>query len=435
MTRARTVLPFLLLALPVTGVAHAQQGNALTSAGAGGGSCTAVGDSLGAARAAFANACAGIAREDCDPLGGGRWLCSSETITSQTPLSAPVSPPPAAAPAPVPTPVADAGATACSAIAPSLGAARDAYAASCPGIPRADCDPLGDGRWRCSSEVVGNAAPGKPGGGGSVTVAPPAAPISAPTPAPAPIKAPSGNGRRVGRLAAGDLLALHFDNCPDRDDGHAMVADKAVLAANGIDDVIVVNGTCGDSVRGSYQRSSEALGRAIFGGGVVDAFGGGAGAVERTAATWAATLANGRDVWVAEGGPSDFTARVLERLRVAFPSVDRRRVHVVQHSTGSRGFNERETRSSNLALVKRATDYIAIPNGNIAGNGTADFNERSSFFVSAARDSRFASEWNAAFRYLNPAQRLDFSDTVELLYIVGDGDTRTADDFARRYLR
>ena len=313
----------------------------------------------------------------------------------------------------------------CAATATGLGAARDAFAARCAGFVRADCDPVGGRLWQCSSNALGGDAPGGVPGPGT------------PAPDPAPVAGGGGNGGSgggtVGRLERGDLLALHFDNCPDRDDGHAMAAGKAVLAANGLNDVVVVNGTCGDSVRNRYQPSSERVARIVY-GDYLDAFGGGAGAVNAAADRWAATLANGRDVWVAEGGPSDFTARVLARIGSAFPSVDRGRIHVVQHSTGS-GFNERETGDANLARVKRVTDYITVPNGNIGGNGSAGFNQKSAAFVATARASRYADEWNAAFAYFNPNIRLDFSDTVELLYIVGDGTTRTVDGFARRYLR
>ncbi|MDB3936453.1 hypothetical protein N9383_07055 [Granulosicoccus sp.] len=57
-------------------------------------------------------------------------------------------------------------------------------------------------------------------------------------------------------------------------------------------------------------------------------------------------------------------------------------------------------------------------------------------FVNAALQSTFASAWTAAFDYLDPINtKLDFSDTVELLFIIGDDDTETVDDFADRYLQ
>ena len=157
--------------------------------------------------------------------------------------------------------------------------------------------------------------------------------------------------------------------------------------------------------------------------------------VNTAADRWAATLANGDDVWVAEGGPSDFTGEVLRRIGEVFPSVDTELVHVVQHSAGS-SFNERSTSNRNINLVMDVSDYIAIDDGNDGNNGTADLRQQSRSFVNTALASRFASEWEAAFDYLDPInQKLDFSDTVELLFIVGDDDTDDVDDFADRYLQ
>ena len=98
-------------------------------------------------------------------------------------------------------------------------------------------------------------------------------------------------------------------------------------------------------------------------------------------------------------------------------------------------FNEARTARDNIELVEQVADYQRIPNGNGGGNGSAGFRNNSSFFVETARQSEFSSEWEAAFNYLDPNEWLDFSDTVELLYIIDDTETETVDDFARRYLQ
>ena len=98
-------------------------------------------------------------------------------------------------------------------------------------------------------------------------------------------------------------------------------------------------------------------------------------------------------------------------------------------------FNEARTARDNIELVEQVADYQRIPNGNCGGNGSAGFRNNSSFFVETARQSEFSSEWEAAFNYLDPNEWLDFSDTVELLYIIDDTETETVDDFARRYLQ
>ena len=374
--------------------------------------------------------------------------------------------PPEQAPA---TPVVNANA--CTAMAGSLNAAKQAFAQQCPSLSRRDCDPMPDGQWLCSSDVIGSNAPGgvtstpsepeaptptdapttptepepvaepsepsepanpEPAAPAEPPAAEPAAPAPPATPEPAAPAAPVAGGGTVGLVKSIDLVALHYDNCPDRDDGHAVVAGKTVVEKIGLQNIIVVNGTCGDAISDDYQPSSVSVLQATWGSDWLDSFDDGDASVAASASAWAATVSNGGDVWVAEGGPSDFTGRVLRRLGSEFPSVDRKKVHVVQHSTG---FNQGNTSSANLSLIRSEADYITIPDGNSGGNGSADLNNRSSSFVNSARQSQFASAWEAAFDYLNPAQRLDFSDTVELLYLIGDDETQTVDDFARTYLQ
>ena len=229
-------------------------------------------------------------------------------------------------------------------------------------------------------------------------------------------------------------MSLHYDNCPDRDDGHALAAGKAVVERSGLANIMVVNGTCADDIRGSYQEESEIVARAVWGNQWLDFFNDGDATIQATAQRWANVLANGGDIWVAEGGPSDFTANVLRSIASQFPSLDLKRIHVVQHSTGD-SFNESRTADDNIALVIQEADYVRIPNGNGGGNGSAGFRNNSTFFVETALQSEFSNEWAAAFAYLDPNERLDFSDTVELLYIIDETETQTVDDFARNYLR
>jgi len=428
--------------------------------------------SLGAAKAAFASNCPTHARRDCDRMSNGRWQCSSTVIGSNSPsgpitTTGPTSSSGAAEtpsveerPTPEPTltdstdtvpptdtpptqpPTTAAAPTgsnaSCQASGASLASARRAFANDCPTFNRRDCDRLSGGRWLCSSAVIGASAPGGATAGNTpITNRPPNSP--SPTGTDTSGTGTNGNDRSsdgtgsIGRLAAGDLVALHYDNCPDRDDGHAVVAGKAVVSRLGLESVLVVNGTCGDAVRDRYQASSVAVLQATWGDRWLDGFGQRDASVNRSADAWAAVLSNGGKVWVADGGPSDFTARVLRRIGEQYPSVNRKRVHVIQHSHGG-GFNESNTSSANITLVRDEATYITIDNGNQGPNGTAKLNQVSSSFVQRARASHLAAAWEAAFDYLNPSRRLDFSDTVELLYIVDDTETRTVNEFASRYL-
>jgi len=409
---------------PVATPAPAPSPTQPTAAPPSNGNCTAVGASLAQAKANYANSCPTLPRRDCDPIGGGRWICSSGNITNGTipvasnptpPASPAPSPDPAPAPAPAPTTPTPTVPGVCIAQGPSKERAISNYRNNCPRLYNRDCDPIGGGVWLCASQTITPSI------------------IDRAT-APSGSNIPTSTGGNIGRFSSNDLLALHFDNCPDRDDGHAAVAGKAVIDSVGLENVIVVNGTCGASIRDRYQPASERVMRAVWGNDWLDSFNNEASAVATSADRWAATLANGDNVWVAEGGPSDFTAKVLRRIGDRFPSVDRKRVHVIQHSAGER-FNERLTSDAAISLVKRVADYRAIPDGNSGNNGSADFNQRSSTFVNIARQSRYASEWNAAFDYLDPNVKIDFSDTVEVLYIINDTQTQTVNAFASRYLR
>lgn len=412
--------------------------------------------SLGAAKQEFEQSCPGLQRKDCDPVSGDRWMCSTDNVTTGTPIQ-PTSPTPDPGPSPEPTPeptpeppIVDPSppiSGVCDAQGPNLQTAIQAYALSCPDIPRRDCDPTDDGQWTCSSAVIGSNAPGPVAGGGNPTpIEPipteptPTEPTPTPTepppsePTPTPTQPTPTPASAIGKVDVNDLVALHYDNCPDRDDGHALAAGKAVVVRTGLSNVLVVNGTCGDGIRGSYQRSSEEVVRAVWGNQWLDYFNDEQATIQTATQRWTDVLSNGGDVWVAEGGPSDFTAKVLRNIANQFPSLNLKKVHVIQHSSGN-AFNEAQTSRSNIELIKRVADYRAIPNGNGGGNGSAGLRNNSSFFVATARQSRFSSEWNAAFSYLNPNERLDFSDTVELLYMINDTSTQTVDDFARTYLR
>ncbi len=394
-----------------------------TVTSAGNESCAVVtesGASYIAAKQLFEASCPGLQRQDCDPVSGNRWMCSTDNINASTPVQPSV---PSTSPQPNPEPItptqpAVPTGDVCEAQGSSLGAARQAYAQSCPDIPREDCDPTGNNQWTCSSAVIGDASPNNPNGGGIET----------------PTEETPTEGGTIGRVGSNDLVALHYDNCPDRDDGHALAAGKAVVFRSGLQNILVVNGTCSDRSRNAYQPSSEIVARAVWGNQWLDAANDLDASIQISAQRWADVLANGADVWVAEGGPSDFTAKVLRSIANQFPSLNLKKVHVVQHSTGD-SFNEAQTTSENIGLIKREADYVPIPNGNAGGNGSAGLRNNSSFFVETARQSEFSNEWDAAFNYLNPNERLDFSDTVELLYMIDDTVTQTVDDFARNYLR
>jgi len=213
-----------------------------------------------------------------------------------------------------------------------------------------------------------------------------------------------------------DLIALHFDHAPDRDDAHAAVAALMVRDQLGLT-VNVVAGTYGEHSRDRYDVESEAVMRAVWGSEWLNAHSNFEGAVNSTVNRWAAVLGAGGSVWVAEGGPSDFTAEVVSRLRQRHTEFNtNQRIHVIQHSV----WNEDHSRASALNYTRANTRYVFIADGNDP-NATADLrfeSHNNGSFVSRALSSSYSNEWAVAFGYLSPSDKLDFSDTVELLYIL-----------------
>ncbi len=272
-------------------------------------------------------------------------------------------------------------------------------------------------------------------GDGGTAPQPPAAPAQPPA-APAPPADGGGSGVPGDAPfdAARDLVSLHYDHAPDKDDGHATVAGREVTSHFGITPW-VIGGSYGAGNRNTYNSASEQVMTATWGDGWVNAHADWDAAVQRTADRWEQTLRGGGDVWVAEGGQSDLSADVVRELKSrnipGFASTSD--IHIVQHSE----WNERMTEDGDLAYVRAETDYSKIEDGNDV-NATADLNleDYRGPFTGAALGGPHAAGWRAAFDYYSPNQRLDFSDTVELLHILGVGkdDVSTINDFAGYFL-
>lgn len=219
-----------------------------------------------------------------------------------------------------------------------------------------------------------------------------------------------------------DLLALHYDHAPDKDDGHSAAADRTVLESlHGADwireRVLAVSGTYGRN-KATFDKASDKVMDVTWGerGGWVAADRDWEGAVRQVLERWAQTLLAGGDVHVKEGGQSDLTCEVVKRLAARLPDVNlRQRIHVVQHSD----WNEKQTTPQALEFTKASTDYVRIRDANrylnVQGGNKA-------FERAALTHSIFGPSWTAAFDYYSPRQRLDFSDTGELFHILGLGE-------------
>ncbi len=230
-----------------------------------------------------------------------------------------------------------------------------------------------------------------------------------------------------------DLISLHYDHAPDKDDGQSAAADRTILqslfGAPWIKaHVVPVSGAYGKNAPG-FNPGSNAVMDAAWAdcGGWIAAHGRQAEAATEIARRWSGVLRAGGDVWVKEGGQSDVTALVLRAIKKQDPALDTRaRIHVVQHSK----WNEDQTGDAALEYARQNTDYIRIRDANeylnVKGGDKA--------FVAAARQHPlFGPMWNAAFAYYPPDQRLDFSDTGELMRILGLGELGI-DAFRERFL-
>ncbi|MEM9612961.1 MAG: hypothetical protein AAF962_01290 [Actinomycetota bacterium] len=275
-------------------------------------------------------------------------------------------------------------------------------------------------------------------GGACTAPAPTPAPVTTTT-APAPAPNPGScvaNTSGTANLAK-DLISLQYDHAPDRDDGHATVAGREVATKVGFTPWVIGGAYGADNAR-TYREASEPVMDATWGkNGWINADDDWNGAVKATADRWQQTLQACGDVWIAEGGQSDLSADVVRELKKRMPGLDTEaRIHLVQHSD----WNERMALDADLAYAKANTDYIRIPDGNNGGNGTADLNleKYNGPFINDALNGRHGAGWKAAFDYYSPTSaRLDFSDTVELLHILGVGTNQVngVEDFADLYIR
>ena len=409
-----------------------------------------IGDGLADARERFARA-TNEPLVDCDPFGGGTWVCASFDNPTLQDVGASEAPPVADAPEaeerpPLPPRVpAPGGSGRVAVYGDTIAEAQRRYAAATT-LPRVDCDPFESG-WLCASfdnprrPENSAAAPGP-----AATRPPPASPN-----VPTPPTAPTGGNALPGDslFERGDLLSLQYDSCPDPDDIHAAVAGKMVVDHYGLrpgQDYIVVNGTCGyDRSRGDFIENSPRIFDELYGArgsstSWFDAFGFDDAQERRTAGQVAArfrqTLDAGGQVYVLDGGPMDFTSNVVRRLLADGFGGDLNDIKLIQHS---HGWNERQTDDANVAYLSSRVDYLRIDNGNLPNNRTPQLahNNRisdsryprvdGSIVARFRNDAVYGRAWRVAFDLLDPNSKLDGSDTVELLWALGIGSDEVRD--------
>ena len=230
-----------------------------------------------------------------------------------------------------------------------------------------------------------------------------------------------------------DLISLHYDHAPDRDDGQSAAADRTILEtmfpAYWIRrHVVPVSGAYGKNKK-SFRKDSDLVMKAAWDnpGGWIAAHDDWGAATKALVARWSRTFDAGGDVWIKEGGQSDISAAAIREIKKTKPDIKTtKRIHLVQHSN----WNENQTSDEALAYVKKETDYIRIPDANRYLNrkgGDAGFQK------AALAHPLFGDAWKAAFKYYDPKHRLDFSDSGELMRILELGECGI-DKFKKMFL-
>lgn len=340
-------------------------------------------------------------------------------------------------------------------------------------LKRADCDPY-QGRWICASfdnpdmidlthhdSSADTNQPASTVAAGTGAVTPPATDSTTALEAilqtqltttiadiQAPLTTEYGNALPDNSLYQyGDLISLNYDSCPDPDDQHAAVAAKMVLDFYGLEngeDYIITNGTCGDlRPRSDYITDSYHVFDELYFLYWNDAFRDENFSISLVGDQYIQRLEAGQKVWVLDGGPMDFTARVIAYIQGVGTSADLENITVVQHS---HGWNEQHTDPANLAYMEQHAKYLKIDDGNHQANRTPQLNQSNqqaafpdvdpALVERFASDPRYSRAWELAFEQLSTKNRFDGSDTVELLWVLGLGSREIANwyDFADRYI-
>ncbi len=238
-----------------------------------------------------------------------------------------------------------------------------------------------------------------------------------------------------------DFLLLQFDSKTDVDDLHTIAAVATILNLEPFSAIHyhAVAGAYGDQ-DGLYVPSPK-LFDAAFPGNWSDNHNHPELALTTVVNLIVAQLDLGADIWVVEAGQSNFTARWLKYVAKQRPHLNlKSRIIVVQHSD----WNEEQTSPDDLDFVKNEVTYKKIPDGNAVGNGSPGFKYLEPFDIEAYLfDSNLRKLWQRAIilgdhyngldgRYENDAVAaggLDFSDTVELCWILGLNDLKNVQDF------
>ena len=243
-----------------------------------------------------------------------------------------------------------------------------------------------------------------------------------------------------------DLLLVQFDSKTDVDDIHSIAAVATMLQHPSLSKVKyhAVAGAYGIQ-DGEYVPAPELFDMA-FADHWSDAHVDKDKALAEVLVIVKTTLQQGGDIWIVEAGQSDFSAALIQLVKVDAPGINtQQRFHIVQHSE----WNQDNTSPEALAYVKAHSDYYKIPDGNAINNGTAGYkSETAKDWVRALANKNVGNLWQTAKqvadlyngqdgRYNNESIAkggFDFSDAAELSWIFGVDDAPDVDTFFDKFL-
>lgn len=243
-----------------------------------------------------------------------------------------------------------------------------------------------------------------------------------------------------------DLLLIQFDCKTDVDDIQTVAALATLLTDSNYININyhAVAGTYG--IQEGLYVPANSLFQVAFGDNWSDAHNDILSALEQVAKKVKSTLLGNGDIWIAEAGQSDFTAKLIKLIQVDLPEIDiTKRIHIVQHGA----WNEKNTSPENLDFIKKKADYYKIPDGNAVGNGTPGFRDPEfTNWKDQISNKELIEIWELATeiankyngqegRYKNEAifvGGLDFSDLSAVCWILGLENIKDSRHFFELYV-
>ena len=241
-----------------------------------------------------------------------------------------------------------------------------------------------------------------------------------------------------------DLLLLNFDLKTDVDDVHTIAALDLILQSDEFSSInyYAVSGTYG--IQAGLYVPADKLFNIVFNENWTDAHQYRQTSINRTIKKINKTLSENGRIWITEAGQSDFTQELLEALTEFGVKYAKDQIIVVQHAT----WNENETSVDALAFTKKQTTYIKIEDGNKEENSSPGFNNKdysvkqlenpqlisSKAWIEANKVSKKYNGVKGRYNNKNIADGgADFSDLVEVTYILDITNVDTVSDFFSKF--